>query len=260
MNNEVSAGADRLEFFYTALVSQSRTRGPCFLFDRFRAIMLPSQFGGVLTLKGKCIRFGLFLVLELCLTVFYRSSMVYLNDGGSMVFSYFVNLLTLACCVILLEKDFSIRVFEARGMPLLKSILCGSALGLLFAVAVILVLAFTSVVNLLPLFYMPLSAKFVVNSIIFQFLVALAEEACFRYYLFEGAVACGLPRWLAAVLISFLFAFGHFYVGGIGKQFGAALAFSLVMFLVKWKGRASFPVLAAAHFVYDLCALFVFSA
>ncbi len=188
------------------------------------------------------------------------ANLYFKRNGISYFTSYLYQIFTLCSCVCLLDSDFNFSIFKDQNAFSVKKILAGAACGLGFAVAVIVFFALVSEVTLFPQYVFEMTGGMVFNQIIFQLLVALAEESMYRFYLYEGLSRLKIPGWIAEIVLSLLFAFGHLYHNGRWMQFGIALVFSLAAFRIKMKNRGnSYLLLTAMHYTYDLCCCFIFT-
>ena len=188
------------------------------------------------------------------------ANMYFKWNGISYFTSYLYQIFTLCSCEWLLDSDFKFSIFKDQNALSFKKILIGAAYGFGFAVAVIVFFALVSEVTLFPQYVFEMTGGMIFNQIIFQLLVALAEESMYRFYLYEELLHLRIPRWIAALVLSLLFASVHFYHNGRWMQFGIALVFSLATFRIKIKSRGnSYLLLAAMHFTYDLCCCFIFT-
>lgn len=171
--------------------------------------------------------------------------------------SFIYNGLVLWMSVSYLKQDFEIDIRKPQGFSV-KTVLCAVGLALLFAAAVVLFFFLFGEVSLFPPYR--IRTNQLVLILVLQLVIACSEEALFRFYLYEWLHANMGNRWGAVVIASLLFALLHFLTGGIIKQTVIAFVFSLYAFAIKRsKIGCTYYLCSMTHFLYNMCAFFVFS-
>lgn len=202
--------------------------------------------------KNRIIHFVIFvgiLIGYFCLTKFvtYTSAMIY-------------NAMALFGSEYLLFYDFDIELFK-RGGNVFKAFLKGSAFAFIFAITLFVVVwIFQDDVTLIAIyddsFY---SFGNLFRFFLMQALVAVSEEAFFRFYLYEFLKLLFKHTLPAVLVVSLIFAGLHYWAHGIPKQVIVALLFSLYVFYIRSKkGNDSFYTLCFAHFMCNCLSTFVF--
>lgn len=173
--------------------------------------------------------------------------------GVSLIY----NGLVLWMSVAYLKQDFDIDIRKPCGFSV-KTVLCAVGLALIFAAVVVLFFAVFLEVSLFPPYQTHISQ--LVLLLILQLVIAFSEEALFRFYLYQWLNANLGNGWGPIVLASLLFALLHFLTGGIVKQTLLSFVFSLYAFAIKRsKMGCSYYLCSMTHFLYNMCAFFVFS-
>ncbi|OUN25807.1 CPBP family glutamic-type intramembrane protease [Pseudoflavonifractor sp. An85] len=171
--------------------------------------------------------------------------------------SFIYNGLILWMSVAYLKQDFDIDIRTPQGFSV-KTVLSAAGLALLFAAAVVLFFFVFGEVSLFPPYRIRISQ--LVLLLVLQLVVAFSEEALFRFYLYEWLHANMRNRWGPIVIASLLFALLHFVTGGIIKQTVISFVFSVYAFAIK-RSKIGCPyyLCSMTHFLYNMCAFFVFS-
>ncbi len=196
----------------------------------------------------------LFILMQLLLIIYSKIS------GLSYLTAYLYQIVTFLSSAWLLKIDFNFFIFKDQQAFSIKKIIIGVACGFGFAVAIIVFFALVREVTLFPQYVFEMTCGGIVNQIIFQLFVALAEECMFRFYLYEALVHLMIPKWIVGIILSLSFAWAHLFMQSGWIPFGTSLIFSLFAFLIKIKNRDNLYIqLVMMHFIYDLCCCFIFS-
>lgn len=174
------------------------------------------------------------------------------------VFSLSYNLLMLALSALFLKADFDLNPFRPEA-SLPRTLGWGALLALAMAAALFLLGCLTGGVLLFPVRLWGHSVPILLRFFAIQIVVALSEEALFRFYLYRCLLdTLRRPFW-AALLTSLLFAGVHIALNGIWIQFFVALGVSLVFFAVlRKKPENAYYLLVSAHFFYNILVQLVF--
>lgn len=171
--------------------------------------------------------------------------------------SFIYNGLILWMSVAYLKQDFDIDIRKPHGFSVI-TVLCAVGFALLFAAAVVLFFFVFGEVSLFPPYRIRIGQLALI--LVLQLVIAFSEEALFRFYLYEWLNANMGNRWVPILIASLLFALLHFLTGGIIKQTVLSFVFSLYAFTIKRsKIGCSYYLCSMTHFLYNMCAFFVFS-